>query len=715
MNNFFTGNLAKIKSKLSKSTEESPNRRNSLNFKSLLSDLFNPRSILSKMVLMFLLLIIIPVSIIGFVATNTASKNMIKSAEDSVTSSTNQTSDYFDIFLGKAQDISLQLLSSSIIQDYLSMDTEKIAITDRIKIQNDASTTLTNTIISAKGITARLISSNGSTLGNFPRVPDLEAINDTGWRKKISDAGGASIWINYSEGMTDFNPSKQALSLVRQVKLITTQEVAGILFVDVEYKGISSFLSDIDLGMSDKTYLMTNENRVLAPDGYDSEAELSEKQFIKEVIKRSQENETDLFQLDEDGVELLVAFCKSSTTGMTVITVVPYSIITASSRNIVTTTILTAAIFVLVAIAFGFIFSLRMTVSMKSIMGAMLNAESGDLSVSLPIDRKDELGNLSSSFNNMLKNIKELIKQNKKAAEEVVASSDKMASISSESSRISSDIACAIAEVASGSSNQACEVETSVKNVSQLADRISLVVEKTVVMEEASKTMQSLSDFGITTIETLNEKTAATNEITLNVVKEIGQLNQYVKNINVITNVLHGIADQTNLLALNAAIEAARAGDAGRGFAVVADEIRKLAEQSNNHTRNIQKHVENIFKQAQSSTNLVNQAEVSFREQSEMVSNTAEVFTRINTTIASIVENTNQLGSVTNDMDSFKEMVLSSMENISSVSEEVSASTQEVSASTQEQLVSIEQLDVMAGQLNEVAGNLLTQMGTFKF
>lgn len=75
-------------------------------------------------------------------------------------------------------------------------------------------------------------------------------------------------------------------------------------------------------------------------------------------------------------------------------------------------------------------------------------------------------------------------------------------------------------------------------------------------------------------------------------------MNDLVKNITRLLQVIVNISERTNLLALNATIEAARAGSAGKGFSVVANEVKNLSNQTKAAAEDITEAVEQINSQS---------------------------------------------------------------------------------------------------------------------
>jgi methyl-accepting chemotaxis protein len=299
----------------------------------------------------------------------------------------------------------------------------------------------------------------------------------------------------------------------------------------------------------------------------------------------------------------------------------------------------------------------------------------GDLTVRIPIERSDEIGQLAARFNKFVEKVQGIVRDISVNTGTLSTASSSMAQTSQElmndsqnvfqnsksASGATSKASQSIREIASGIGNVSegiGDVASGCGEVSRNLESVSAAVEEmSVNMTTIATAVDGMSTSVNTVASAVEEMSASLREVSDNTTKaaelssavsqEAGDTAQTVntlgdasKNIGRVVDLIRGIAAQTNLLALNATIEAASAGEAGKGFAVVANEVKELARQTSKATEDISTEIQAIQRSTGQSVDAI-------RHISESVKELNGAFTMI---ASAIREQTLAVGEITSNV-----------------------------------------------------------------
>jgi methyl-accepting chemotaxis protein len=311
----------------------------------------------------------------------------------------------------------------------------------------------------------------------------------------------------------------------------------------------------------------------------------------------------------------------------------------------------------------------------------------GNLAVDdLTLSTEDEVGILTSSINQMKKELATLIRSIATSAERIASSTEEV-----------STSANLQAQGAETQKDQAVQVATAMQ---EMISTVAQVSENSGKAAQTSRRAAETARHGGTIVQETLSKMRAISDSVSNTSKKVEELGKSSEKIGHIAAVIDDIADLTNLLALNAAIEAARAGEQGRGFAVVADEVRKLAERTASATKEIADMVSTIREETRSAVLAMQDGT---RQVDEGVNSTSQA----GEALKEIIHTSEQVGDMVNQ-------IATAAAEQSSTSEEVNHNMERIAKLVNESAEGARQSAQACRDLSDLALDLQKMVGTFQ-
>jgi len=536
------------------------------------------------------------------------------------------------------------------------------------------------------------------------RLDEAEA-TQAEWYQKALESDTEGYWIPTMKNGINGSLNRKTFGYAKMIRSTATNDPMYLLLLEFDHKIIMDQFADISLGEGSQIRIVDENGTIL----FGPDEEIGQNLGIS--LGTAEQAESVVAELN--GSSVLVPY-RTLRTGWNLVGTVPVGELVKDANVIRDVMFGTLGFAALLAAGIGLLVIWMIAMPLGKLRNLMNEGEKGNLTVRSNIRKRDEIGQLAVSFNQMMEQITALVNRTNESAAQVLQTAENLSEASRKTALSAKEIAVATEEIASGAMSLAVEAERGSDLTEKMSEKMQQVNEARDQMAASAVEVERASEQGTRYMAALIEKTGMTEEMTRSMVEKVDRLKESTRSIRQILDVLNNITKQTNILSLNATIEAARAGAAGKGFAVVADEIRKLADQSRESIDIVASITETIQSEIEDTVNVLSEAYPIFQEQIESVKEANQIFLSVQQQMNAFTAHLETVNESVAQLGQTQSVLSEAMGNVSAVAQQSSATSEEVASLSNEQLNISENLVVLSGELEKVSTQLKETLAHFR-
>ncbi|WP_331281300.1 cache domain-containing sensor histidine kinase [Paenibacillus sp. UNC451MF] len=257
-----------------------------------------------------------------------------------------------------------------------------------------------------------IISYNGNSIFSFngggsdQPLTSTEAAKRLAMLKEKTKDNGQLSALN-----TTIQPERKnsVITLARKIRGLSSPEYSGILAFEVQIRDLATLWGGIDLGEDGFFFILDESGEIV----YHPQKEMIGTQVSAKLKEQLDQSDAQMFESKEGNKKRMYVSRDSEYSGWTLVVSMPLDELKKPIASIRTTTILVGLITLVVAIWLSNRFGRSITRPIRVLKNGMRQTEKGNW-ITIPVssnEPKDELDELTLSYNLMVKRLSDLVKQ----------------------------------------------------------------------------------------------------------------------------------------------------------------------------------------------------------------------------------------------------------------------------------------------------------------